>query len=99
MERLKTARNTHLKSIQNLTLPVSTLKGVGPKRAGSFALKGIRTILDLLFLTPIRYEDRTKITPIQEVPEGTPVQVQGQVVFGKEERFFRSRRNLSDHDS
>ena len=94
MERLKTARDTHLKSIQNLTLPVSTLKGVGPKRAGSFALKGIRTILDLLFLTPIRYEDRTKITPIQEVPEGTPVQVQGQVVFGKEERFFRSRRKI-----
>jgi ATP-dependent DNA helicase RecG len=94
MERLKTARDTHLKSIQNLTLPVSTLKGVGPKRAGSFALKGIRTILDLLFLTPIRYEDRTKITPIQEVPEGAPVQVQGQVVFGKEERFFRSRRKI-----
>jgi ATP-dependent DNA helicase RecG len=91
---MNTARDTHLKSIQNLTLPVSTLKGVGPKRAGSFALKGIRTILDLLFLTPIRYEDRTKITPIQEVPEGTPVQVQGQVVFGKEERFFRSRRKI-----
>ena len=94
MERLNTSRDTHLKSIQNLTLPVSTLKGVGPKRAGSFALKGIRTILDLLFLTPIRYEDRTKITPIQEVPEGTSVQVQGQVVFGKEERFFRSRRKI-----
>ena len=94
MERLNTSRDTHLKSIQNLTLPVSTLKGVGPKRAGSFALKGIRTILDLLFLTPIRYEDRTKITPIQEVPEGTPVQIQGQVVFGKEERFFRSRRKI-----
>ena len=91
---MNTARDTHLKSIQNLTLPVSTLKGVGPKRAGSFALKGIRTILDLLFLTPIRYEDRTKITPIQEVPEGAPVQVQGQVVFGKEERFFRSRRKI-----
>jgi ATP-dependent DNA helicase RecG len=91
---MTTARDTHLKSIQNLTLPVSTLKGVGPKRAGSFALKGIRTILDLLFLTPIRYEDRTQITPIQEVPEGTPVQVQGQVVFGKEERFFRSRRKI-----
>lgn len=94
MERLKTARDTHLKSIQNLTLPVSTLKGVGPKRSGSFALKGIRTILDLLFLTPIRYEDRTKITPIQEVPEGTPVQVQGRVVFAKEERGFRSRRKI-----
>jgi ATP-dependent DNA helicase RecG len=91
---MTTARNTHLKSIQNLTLPVSTLKGVGPKRAASFARKGIHSILDLLFLAPIRYEDRTKITPIQEVPEGIPVQVQGKVVFGEEERFFRSRKKV-----
>jgi ATP-dependent DNA helicase RecG len=91
---MKTQRQSHLKSIQNLTLPVSTLKGVGPKRALSFARKGIQTVLDLLFFTPIRYEDRTRITPIQEVPEGTPVQVQGKVVFGKEERFFRSRKKI-----
>jgi len=94
MERLSNTRDTHLKSIQKLTLPLSTLKGIGPKRAVSFARKGIRTILDLLFFTPIHYEDRTKITPIQEVPEGTPVQVQGKVVFGKEERFFRSRKKI-----
>jgi ATP-dependent DNA helicase RecG len=94
MERIKTARDTPLKSIQKLTLPVSTLKGVGPKRAGGFARKGIRTILDLLFLTPTRYEDRTTILPIQEVREGTPVQVKGKVVFGKEERFFTSRKKI-----
>jgi ATP-dependent DNA helicase RecG len=94
MERLNITKDTHLKGIQKLTLPVSTLKGVGPKRALFFARKGIRTILDLLFFTPIRYEDRTKITPIQEVQEGIPVLVQGKVVFGKEERFFRSRKKI-----
>ena len=94
MERVKITKDTHLKSIQKLTLPVSTLKGVGPKRTACFARKGIRTVLDLLFFTPIRYEDRTKITPIHEVPEGAPVQVQGEVVFGKEERFFRSRSKV-----
>ena len=91
---MNTERDTHLKSIQKLTLPVSTLKGVGPKRAAFFSQKGISTILDLLFFTPIRYEDRTKITPIQEVQEGTPVQVQGKVVSCKEERFFRSRKKM-----
>jgi ATP-dependent DNA helicase RecG len=91
---MNTTRDSHLKSIQKLTLPLSTLKGIGPKRAASFARKGIRTVLDLLFFTPIRYEDRTKITPIQEVCEGAPVQVQGKVVFGKEERFFRSRSKV-----
>ena len=94
MERLNITRDTHLKSIQKLTLPVSTLKGVGPKRAAFFSQKGISTILDLLFFTPIRYEDRTKITPIQEAQEGTPVQVQGKVVFSKEERFLRSRKKM-----
>jgi len=94
MERLNITKDTHLKSVQKLTLPVSTLKGVGPKRAAFFARKGISTILDLLFFTPIRYEDRTKITPIQEVQEGTPVQVQGKVVSCKEERFFRSRKKM-----
>jgi ATP-dependent DNA helicase RecG len=91
---MTTARDIHLKSLQKLTLPVSTLKGVGPKRAVSFARKGIRTILDLLFFTPTRYEDRTKVTSIQDVQEGTPVQVQGKVVFGKEEGFFRSRKRI-----
>ncbi|NTV59458.1 MAG: hypothetical protein HGA74_19540, partial [Deltaproteobacteria bacterium] len=94
MERLNITKDTHLKSIQKLTLPVSTLKGVGPKRAVAFARKGIRTILDLLFFTPIRYNDRTKVTPIQEVQEGPPVQVRGKVVFGKEERFLRNRKKI-----
>ena len=94
MERVKNIKDTYLKSIQNLTLPVSTLKGVGPKRAVSFARKGIRTVLDLLFFTPIRYEDRTKITPIHEAQDGVPVQVQGKVLFGKEERFFRNRNKI-----
>ena len=92
MERLNIKRDAHLKSIQTLTLPVSTLKGVGPKRALFFSRKGIRTVLDLLFFTPIRYEDRTKVTPVHEAQEGIPVQVRGKVVFGKEEIFFRSRR-------
>jgi len=91
---MNTAKDTLLKSIQKLTLPVSTLKGVGPKRAAFFDRKGIRTILDLLFFTPIRYEDRTTIMPIQEVRDGSPVQVLGQAVFGKEERFFRTRKRI-----
>ncbi len=94
MERLNIKRDAHLKSIQKLALPVSTLKGVGPKRAVFFVQKGIRTILDLLFFIPIRYEDRTKITPLQEAQEGIPVQVLGKVVFGKEEMFFRSKKRI-----
>ena len=87
-------RVTHIKKIQKLTTPLTDLKGVGPKRAGLMARKGLHTVLDLLFFTPIRYEDRTRISPIDRAEEGLPVLVKGRVVFGKEDRFFPSRKRL-----
>ena len=82
-------QEAHLKQIQNLTLPLTRLKGVGPKRAALLAQKGLHTLLDLLFFTPIRYEDRTRITPIAEAMEGQTILVKGRVVRGREERFPR----------
>jgi len=89
-----TIKDSHLRQIQNLTLPLTHLKGVGPKRALSLGQKGLHTILDLLFYTPIRYEDRTHISPINETEEGVPVLVHGKVVFGREEKFYPSRKRL-----
>jgi ATP-dependent DNA helicase RecG len=87
-------RDEHLRQIQNLTLPVTCLKGVGAKRADILAGKGLQTILDLLFFTPIRYQDRTRITPIRDAEEGRPLMVKGKVIRGGEERFFQSRKRL-----
>jgi ATP-dependent DNA helicase RecG len=87
-------KDEHLRQIQNLTLPVTCLKGVGAKRAELLAQKGLHSILDLLFFTPIRYQDRTRITPIHEAEEGLPLLVKGKVVRGGEERFFKSRKRL-----
>ena len=85
-------QEAHLKQIQNLTLPLTRLKGVGPKRAALLAQKGLHTLLDLLFFTPIRYEDRTRITPIGEAIEGQTILVKGRVAHGREERFsFRGK--------
>jgi len=89
-----TIKDSHLKQIQNLTLPLTHLKGVGSKRALSLSQKGLHTILDLLFYMPIRYEDRTRISPINEIEEGVPVLVHGKVVFGREEKFYPSRKRL-----
>lgn len=91
----KTNHNKNpVKRIQTLTSPLTCLKGVGPGKAVLLAHKGIQTILDLFFFTPIRYEDRTRITSIQNAPEGAKVLIHGQVVFGKEERFFPSHKRL-----
>ena len=86
--------DTHLRQIKKLAQPLTKLKGVGPKRAMLMAQKGLYTILDLLFFTPIRYEDRTRISPLEKAEEGPPVLVKGRVVYGREEFFFTSRKQI-----
>lgn len=48
--------------------PVQYLKGVGPKRAGLFQQLGIHTVEDLLYYFPWRYEDRSRIERISDLP-------------------------------
>ncbi|UCB49549.1 MAG: ATP-dependent DNA helicase RecG [Deltaproteobacteria bacterium] len=87
-------KDTPLKQIQKLTLPLTRLKGIGPKRATFLAQKGLHTVLDLLFFIPFRYEDRTRVSPIRAAEEGLPVLVKGTVVSGREERFYPSHKRL-----
>jgi len=67
---------------------VSELKGVGPKLAEKLAAIHIHTVLDLLFHLPLRYQDRTRVTPIRAVRHGVEAVIEGDimgsaVVFGK----------------
>lgn len=84
----------YLKQVQPLTLPVSALNGVGPKRALHFARKNIHTLLDLFFFMPLRYEDRTSVRLIDDCRDGEPALVQGKVFDGGEERFFPRKTRL-----
>jgi ATP-dependent DNA helicase RecG len=87
-------KDAYLRHFQRLTQPVSCLRGIGPKKALCLRHKGILTVLDLLFFTPIRYEDRSRISPIIEGEEGDPVLFRGKVVLGGEERFYRSGKRV-----
>ena len=80
--------------VQRLSLPLSLIKGVGPKRAALFGLKGLNAVLDLFYFTPVRYEDRSTVTPISRVEDGCPCLVKGRVTEGKEEIFYPSRKRL-----
>ncbi len=73
---------------------VTQLRGVGSRVAGLLAKKSIRTVYDLLFYSPRKYDDRRKIVRISEtVPEefctvrGTVASV-GDIRNGKR-RFFQ----------
>ena len=61
------------------SISVRELRGVGPKLAEKLANYGIREIEDLLFHLPLRYQDRTRVTPIAAAREGLDVVVEGEV--------------------
>lgn len=50
-----------------LTQACENIPGVGPSVAAKLAKCGIKTAQDLLFHLPYRYQDRTRITPIQDL--------------------------------
>src|SRR5262245_32603714 len=72
--------------------PITTLRGVGNSLAEKLAKLGIATVQDLLFLLPLRYEDRTRIVPIGSAQAGDRVVVEGDILLS--EVAFRGRRQL-----
>jgi ATP-dependent DNA helicase RecG len=65
------------------------LNGVGPRVAEKLAARGLATLQDLWLHLPLRYEDRTQLTPIRALQPGVPAQVEGRVEAV--ERGFRFR--------
>ena len=59
------------------------LKGVGPRTLESLSHLHIHSVIDLLFHLPIRYEDRTRITPIANLRVGDRVMIQGNILQTK----------------
>lgn len=62
------------------TTPVSILKGVGPSVATKLEKLGLRTLQDVLFHLPLRYEDRTRVYRIRDLMPGLHTSVIGEVV-------------------
>ena len=72
--------------------PVSTLKGVGPKRAGQLAKLGIETVQDVLFHLPLRYQDRTRVVPVGSLRPGDQAVIEVEVEHA--DIRFGKRRSL-----
>ncbi len=54
----------------SIDTPVQYIKGVGPARARLLDRLGIKTLEDLLFYFPWRYEDRKNLTQIRDLKSG-----------------------------
>ena len=63
-----------------LQTPLQFVKRVGPRRAADLAKAGLRTVEDLLFRFPRRYEDRSRFQSIASLRPGAPAAVLGEVL-------------------
>ncbi|MFK8011852.1 MAG: ATP-dependent DNA helicase RecG [Marinicellaceae bacterium] len=61
-------------------MQLTELKGIGKKTADKLTVLGINQVIDLLFHLPLRYEDKTKITPIAEIEIGQRALIEGKIV-------------------
>ena len=65
--------------MSELSAPVTALKGVGEALAIKLARLGVERVSDLLFHLPLRYQDRTRLTPIGLLRAGHEAVVEGEV--------------------
>lgn len=77
--------------------PLTVLPGVSAKLAARLARLGLHHIADLLLHLPLRYQDRSRILPINQVQPGQEAAIEGQILGS--EVVARGRRALLCHVS
>ena len=74
-------------------ISVSELAGVGPKRTSELQQLGIRTVRDLLYFFPSRFETYSAPRPIHSVAAGEVVTLQGQTKNRAQTSYFGDNRS------
>jgi ATP-dependent DNA helicase RecG len=76
---------------EKLSLPVHVIRGVGPKITNLFERKGIKTVEDLLYFFPRRYEDRRDVKSISSTVIGQKETVIGKVIRSEMKLYGKKR--------
>ncbi len=77
-----------------LTKPITTLKGIGSKRAELFNKLGIFTIRDLLYFLPRDYLDYSHAKPIKELLHGEQAAIAVEITKPAQVAYVRSGLNI-----
>jgi len=72
--------------------PITALRGVGEALAEKLQRLGVTQVQDLLFVLPLRYEDRTRVWQIGSLLPGVRAAVEGEIQLT--EVTYRRRRQL-----
>jgi len=78
-----------MRGMPELHTEVQFLKGIGPRVAETLAGKGIRTLEDLIYYLPFRYEDRINPRSIEQLQPGEMASVIAEV---RTSGLFKTRR-------
>jgi len=65
--------------LAGLDAPLTVLQGIGPKTAQTLAKLGLNTLADLLYFFPRRYDDYSRLKPINRLEAGEEVTVIGTI--------------------
>ena len=82
---LPEARDEHGNPI-GLASPVTVISGIGPAYAEKLERMGVKTIRDVLYLLPRRYDDFSNLKPISRLQFGDEVTIMGTVWDAGEKR-------------
>ncbi|KAG1166670.1 hypothetical protein G6F35_018058 [Rhizopus arrhizus] len=74
------------------------LAGGGPAVAAKLHARGLATLQDLWLHLPLRYEDRTRLTRIEDLRNGVPAQVEGRVVAVERGMRYRPMLKVAVED-
>lgn len=78
-------------------MDLKEIKGIGPKRALLFKQAGINKVEDLVLDLPIRYEDHSRILPLDrlnELEKGEKVTVHARLIKTSKPYFFGRNRSV-----
>ena len=79
----------------NLNSPVTGLQGIGAARAKQLQKLGIETIYDLISYFPRDYEDRTRMTTIDQLEPDIPACFEAMIVRGPSTAHIRKGLSLT----
>lgn len=80
----------------NLFDSIEKIPGIGPVYQKKLKRLGIKTVRDLLFHFPYRYDDFSKITPISKIKTGDNQCVQGEILQIETRRTWKRRMFLTE---
>lgn len=80
----------------DLYSPIEKLRSVGPRNLPRLNKLGIKTVKDLLWHFPARYDDYTKTAQISDIEPGEKINIQGEIIKIDTRRIFPRRMTVTN---